>query len=188
MFNQAIAQDPFIKDGQIRAKAAISPGIVLNYPLKPVYIEGDLEYYLNEHVSVRGTGYYNVSDNDLFSMFKYNHSLFAGLSYHFTRERKFDPFVSFEPGFAFSKVEGINLENDKRLNSVDPLISGNAGINFYATKYFHLTAEARYIHGKHRSYYLNMPMNEFRFSFGLGFNIHVKKKRNTLTTEPQFKG
>jgi len=65
-------------------------------------------------------------------------------------------------------------ENQKSNATFNPLYSGLVGMNYYATKFFHLFISARYLSGKHLS---NAPeplrLDEFRFSFGLGFNVHV---------------
>lgn len=183
---QLSAQEPFVKRGILRAQATISPGRMTSLPVGSIYIHGDLEYYFDEKLSVRGDSYYFLGHTTTSAPFAYNHSTFSGIAYHFTSEKKFDPYISFEPGVAFSKVQLINIFNETK-GTIDPLISAGAGFNFYATKYFHLLGSIRYVHGKHLGNEWRMDLNEFRFSFGLGFNLRVKKYDQALKSDPQFR-
>jgi hypothetical protein len=63
-------------------------------------------------------------------------------------------------------------------SSVNPLISTAFGFNFYFQRWFHLFGEVRYISGKHLSDATTpLSLNELRFSFGLGWNINLIKKK-----------
>jgi len=63
--------------------------------------------------------------------------------------------------------------------AVNPLISGVIGFNLYATKFFHLFADARYVYGNHLSDSPPISLNEVRVSFGLGINLNVLSRKKS---------
>lgn len=181
----------FTKHGIVRAQATISPGYMTVLKSSPVYLHGDLEYFLEEQISVRGDSYFYLTDLDDSRPFEYNHSSFAGVLYHFKKERPFDLYLGIQPGASFANANRYRplglcasptADCDLRSEpSVDPLISALVGFNFFADKYFHLHMGARYIYGTHRSKGVSpISLQEIRFSFGLGFNLNAKKKKSTI--------
>ena len=116
-----------------------------------------------------------------FSLPAYHGSL-AGISYHFTEKKKFDPYAGLQTGIIFAEAKpDIELAVvypypiDRR--SIDPVVSLHVGFNYYATRYFHLFANLRYINGIRNAPDSFNDLNEIRFSFGLGFNLGVKKHK-----------
>lgn len=165
----------------LRAQATISPGLLLDWKIKNIYIHGNLEYYADETVSLRGDGYYFVSNLESRDYFKMHHSLFSGASYHIKTKNHFDPYMGIQPGVSITQAIYHMCPPDaaclavlpaqQSKPSINPLLSGVIGFNYYAQKIFHLFAEARYIHGTHLSDLGPLQLNEVRVSFGLGFNI-----------------
>ena len=106
--------------------------------------------------------------------------------------KQFDPYVGLQVGMALTQYGIIGDEtlidvnvnssealwlhsNKKTSTTLNPLISPNLGVNYYASKYFHMFLGLRYIHGKHYSEIQSKSLEEIRFEFGLGFNIQTKK-------------
>lgn len=170
----------YIHKHLLRAQSTISPGFLLQPRANNIYIHGNLEYYLDEKISLRGDGFYFVSAVSSLEYFKMNHSLFSGASYHFKTKSHFDPYLGIQPGLAITQAiynpcpEGavcILPVIAQEQPSVNPLLSGVIGFNYYAQRIFHIFGEARYVHGNNLSPQGSMKLNEVRFSFGLGFNI-----------------
>lgn len=168
--------------GLIRASSSFSTGVMPKSDLKNVYITGDLEYYLNNRVSVRSEAFLflNSLDNPGSPLLQ-NHQLFSGASYHFRPDKPLDVYIGFQPGIAYSQVSLVQLEPTDPAEStatLNPLVSGIVGVNYFATKFFHLFVNGRYVSGKHLS---NAPepmsLNEFRLQFGLGLNFGVLKDK-----------
>jgi hypothetical protein len=169
----------YVHKGLLRAQATLSDGAMLKAKRSNIYLHGNLEYYIDDRVSVRGDGYYFITELGDDDIIKMNHASFAGLSYHFKTKNHIDPYLGFQPGLSVSQViwdtcpEGmlcaIGSTIDKPVAS--PLISGVAGFNYYSQKLFHFFIEARYQHGKHLSEMGVLPLDELKFSFGLGWNI-----------------
>lgn len=168
----------FIKRGILRAQGTISPSYLLQQKASPIYLHTDLEYYFEEKFSIRSDTYYFLSYTSDNQPFDFNHSAFSGLVYHFTSEKHFDPFIGIQPGISYASrpVLMLAVYDGNPGRSFNPLYSAVAGFNFYANKYFHLLANARYIYGTHTAEGTSpSSLQELRFSFGLGWNLRVKK-------------
>ena len=175
----------YIRKGLIRSMATISAGEMTKENASTISIHGCLEYYVADNVSLRGGSYYSLKSGPL----EFNHSIFSGASYHFNTKNHFDPYLTIEPGIAISKrTDWSNAVFDmpvpyyysiKPKAEINPLISTALGFNFYFQRWFHLFGETRYISGKHISTdgASTLSLNELRFSFGLGFNLNLLKKR-----------
>ena len=164
----------------LRAQATISPGMLLESKARNIYIHGNLEYYADETISLRGDGYYFVSSFGNTNHFLMHHSLFSGASYHIKTKNHFDPYIGIQPGISITQAfyntcpDGAMCFAPPRLQdsySFNPLISGVIGFNYYAQQVFHIFGEARYVHGTHLSELGPLSLDEVRLSFGLGFNI-----------------
>ena len=172
----------YIRKGLIRSMGTISAGELLKENASTISIHGCLEYYVADNVSLRGDSYYSLKSGPL----EFNHSIFSGASYHFKTKNHFDSYFAFEPGIAISQEKDYSdhIFCDPGpcpyggKTSANPLMSYIIGFNFYFQKFFNLFGEARYISGKHLSDATTpLSLNELRFSFGLGFNINVLKKK-----------
>lgn len=173
----------FNKSGMLRATATFAVGKPFNVNTLHAYIKGELEYQMEERWSVRSEIYYMVGNTGGASnkYFDEYHSLFTGLSYHFTKKRQFDPYLGLQAGVLWSELT-TPLSTEEPLyeierTSVDPLISLHGGFNYYATNYFHLFMNVRYLYGVRTAPGSIRDLSELRFSFGLGFNINVKRKK-----------
>jgi len=168
----------YIHKGLLRAQATISPGFMFNEGVTNIYIHGDLEYYVEDNISVRGDSYYYLNTIDDKKPFMVNHSIFFGAVYHFPTASSLDPYIGIQPGIAYSKANTQLLiyEYSAKLYlnraTANPLISSVAGVNYYASKIFHLFMSVRYVSGKHLSDAPSpLSLNEVKISFGLGWNI-----------------
>ena len=164
----------------------ISPGTLLKESASTISLHGNIEYYIADNISVRGDSYYflQAKKQGTYYPFDFNHSTFAGASYHFKTKNHFDPYLYIEPGISLTRTSLIftddvgNIYYPKGVVTVNPLFSSGIGFNLYFERYFHVFWETRYIIGKYLS---DMPqpqsLNELRFSFGLGFNLSVFKPK-----------
>ena len=61
---------------------------------------------------------------------------------------------------------------------VSPAISVSTGFNFYVWRYIHFMANLKYVHAKHSTEWgTNYALDEFRISFGLGWNVNLMKRK-----------
>jgi hypothetical protein len=172
----------FIHKGILSAYLTLTPGHMLALKTNAVYLHGNMEYYFDNKISVRGDGFYYI-DSLGYNIFAFNHSLFFGPSYHFKTSNHFDPYLSIQPGIAYTKdilffgpsIIASSFAYAGRPASFNPLVSGTVGMNYYATRFFHLFLEGRFVQGKYRASDVPFSMNEVRLSFGLAFNLNTVK-------------
>ncbi len=190
IFNISFSQSEssrFTDKGLLRAQGNLSSGVMLKSPGTNIYIHGDLEYYLEPNISIRGESYYFLSTYNAAPAFKMNHSNFAGVMYHFTTNGKFDPYIGIQPGIALTQLaKPVLLDSDTLQwssytvsaysRNFSPLFSASAGFNYYAYKFFHLFVHVKYVTGKHLSDIHPESLNELKMTFGLGWNIWLIRK------------
>ncbi len=171
-----------IRKGLLRAQATISPAVMLNDGALNIYVQGDMDYFLSRKVSVRADAYYFIDtqgDGDL----RHNHGVFFGANYHFPLGR-LDPYVGLQPGASYVQAakympwgeNGHEVEVNST-GTIVPNISATAGLNFYLGRFVHFMTNIRYVHGKHATPWGNRPLDEFRFSFGVGWNVNTIKAK-----------
>jgi hypothetical protein len=179
-------KEPFIRRGLLRNEATFSTGSMFSQGVTNVYLQGGIEYYISDNVSIRGEGYYFVTSLGNFQPFAFHHSVMSGASYHFKTKNHFDPYFGLAPGISITAMNvptGIYCdpgpctgETMAGKTNIDPLATLHLGFNLYFQRWFHLFMETNYIYGRHFSDYPAESLSELRFSFGLGWNIFVLKK------------
>lgn len=159
-----------LRSGLLRSQGTFSFGKLPKIKETGIYLHGNLEYYLNSNLSLRGDVFYHLK-SDEFSIIKKNHQLFSGISYHIKLGRNLNPYIGVEPGVGLT--EAANYNYIKQSRSITFLYSSVIGFNYYAEDWFHIFVDARFLGGTHKAE-TEININEIRFSFGLGFNINTK--------------
>lgn len=180
---RSVAQDTndFQKDGMIRATATFAVGKPFAVNTLHAYLKGELEYQIQENWSIRGDVYVLVGQMGTNRIYKDYHSASAGASWHFTNRKAFDPYVGLQVGALWSEANvqpaaTVLLPYEPQKRAVDALISPHVGFNYYASNYFHLFVNLRYLYGQRLAANSSNNLSELRLSFGLGFNILAKKR------------
>lgn len=127
-------------------------------------------------IELRGDGFYFLNSTGDRPRFSMNHQLYAGAFYRFSK-KKFQPYTGFQPGIAYAQSSEYGTINSSTgdLNykkSINPVASVIGGFDLFGEKFFYLFLETRYILGKHKSDTYPVFLDEWRFSFGLGFYIN----------------
>jgi hypothetical protein len=172
-----------IRRGLLRAQMTISPGWTIADGNTNLYLQGDMEFYLQDRVSLKGDVSYFIDTQGKGNL-KHNHSLFFGTQYHFPIKR-FDPYIGLHPGISLIQMKNDNLgtpevpvEYSVSNFKASPVISVATGFNFYIWKYLHFMANLKYIHAKHPTEWgTNYGLDEFRISFGLGWNVNTIRRK-----------
>lgn len=129
---------------------------------------------VNGRIELRGDGFYYLNSQGDRPRFSMNHQLYAGAFYRFS-DKTFQPYLGFQPGIAYSQSSEYGVANESGeityQKTVNPVGSVAAGLDFFGEKFFFVFAETRYIFGKHTSNTYPIFLDEWRFSFGLGFHI-----------------
>ena len=167
--------------GLLRFQGNLAVGNPLNRGATNMYITGDIDYYLKGNISVNGGIFYFVNEYGGQAVFQQNHSLFAGFSYHFPTNNHLDAYVGVQPGVSLSQLnsESTLFIDDIAFSSfeatINPLFSVNAGMNFFANKYFNVFANVKYQRGKHFSDISAQSIEELKITLGLGYMLWGRK-------------
>ena len=161
--------------GLLRATGTISFGGMTKHEQTNIYLHGVTEYFASNQITARGDIYYYLKSGDK-QMLNLNHQLFAGASYHFNTSSNFVPYLGIQPGIGLTQANFVVVNGENNVEA-SPLISAVAGFNYYASSWFHLFIDGRYVSGKHLSNQKTISLNEVRLSFGLGFNLNVLKRK-----------
>jgi len=192
------AQEDTVKfryQSMLKGTATISPGSSNDPHVGPrtnIYINGDLEYFPEENASLRGEIFWMVGTQQKPALLKDNSTLLFGGLYH-THVNRLDLFIGLQPGVSLTKpadltfnyliISGSSTVNTTETISFNykvlPVISPIIGVTFYASDYFNFFLNMRYVKEKYFGYYAgqSLLLDEFRLSAGLGFQIHLKKKK-----------
>lgn len=173
-----------IRRGLLRAQMTIAPGWTIADGKTNMYLQGDMEFHLQDRVSLKGDVSYFI-DTQGSGNLKHNHSLFFGMQYHFPIKR-FDPYIGFHPGLSLIQLKNpdrgtpeLPVEFPVSTFKASPAISVAAGFNFYVWKYLHFMTNLKYVHATHPAEWgTNYALDELRISFGLGWNVNTIKQRN----------
>lgn len=180
------ADGQYIHKHLVRADASIVSGYMFSENISNVHVNGNLEYYMDNKVSIRGDANYLLGSNGLSNDsigLKDNVSVMLGAVFHMKTKGYFDPYFILQPGIAYTSSFRQNSSGDP-LNKknypgvITPLASAGLGFNYYFQRFAHLFLETRYIYGQHVS---NAPsplsIQEMRITFGLGFNLFIIKEK-----------
>lgn len=175
--------DDIIRKGLIKAQMTIAPGWTIGQKHTNIFLQGDLEYYITRKVSIKGDVHYFLATQNGSNML-HNHSLFFGANYHFPIKR-FDPYLGLHPGASVIQIRNpieqdpeFELAYSESTLKVAPAVSAVAGFNYYVWKFLHFTGKVTYVHANHPTEWgTNYALNEFRLSFGLGWNVNAIAQR-----------
>ncbi len=170
------ADEPsIIRKGLLRTQITIAPAIFFKSKQSFFYLHGNFEGYVSKKISIAGETYFSLGNvSSAKPTFKFNHNIFFGASYHFTKKNN-DFYLGLQPGISITKLvtSSDNLQHTK--TGINPVVAAVIGYNYYVNKYFHFFLQSRFIAGQHL-YDVRKDLSEFRFSSGLGFNINAIKK------------
>ncbi len=187
----AVAQteSEFVKKHLLRTQGNISIGYMLKQKMAPAYIGGDFDFFLSEKVSWYGEGSFFVTNTTEETSYKikHNHAILTGFNIHFTDKKRFDPYIGINPGIMISQFGPVGDVNIALYNppftqntrvGVSPVFSAAVGVNYYIGSIFNFFVRARYIQGQFFANSMErIPLSEFRFSAGLGWNWSFFQKK-----------
>lgn len=186
----AHAQDEssFNKKYLLRTQGNLSLGYMVKQKVVPSYIGGDFDFYFDERVSFYGEGSFFVTQTSdpVGYKIKHNHAILSGVNIHLVQGKRFDPYIGINPGIMISQfgpVGDVNLTvynppfTQNTRVGVSPVFSVATGINYYVGSIFNFFVRVRYIQGQYFGTSMErIPLSEFRFSAGLGWNWNFIQK------------
>jgi len=177
-------QSTYFTPGLLRASATIAPTRFYNQQTTVGFINGFVEYVLEDRISVRGEGNFRAPDGKLLFTTEPNSfprnftSLYAGFGYHFGKKNwKLD--LHAEPGVVVAEMaqEPYATIPTNYQWSVSPSYMLKLGTSFYFSKFCHFFAEFNYASGWIRRTPMNsVSTDQYGVSAGLGFHLLTNKK------------
>ncbi len=184
-----VSQD-FNRHGILSAQATIAPGFYLVDGLSDITVHGDLEYFVNDRISVRGDGYYMVDYLGDAGVMDERMTLYSGFSYYLTEGKALSPFVGVAPGVGIATGDELYFQQNQiqyvsGKAGVFPLISTVVGCYYFAGNWFHIFGQARFSAGTYATEYSAHKAGQLQLSFGLGFNLNTRKSRTRYPTRQE---
>ncbi|MGZ4035206.1 MAG: hypothetical protein ACXVPU_09010 [Bacteroidia bacterium] len=179
----------FIHKHLVRTDASIVAGYMFKSDLSNVHIDGNLEYYLDNKVSIRGSASYMMGSSGLTkdSMGLHDfHSIYLGAVFHIPTKGYFDPYFILQPGIGYTssfKATYKSTPSDYTKTAtypgvLSPIATAGFGFNYYFQHFAHLFMETRYVYGNHLSEAPHpISLQELRITFGLGFDLFIIKEK-----------
>src|SRR5688500_4741322 len=96
VFTMCAQEKEFKTKGMLKATSTISPGFMLGQTRTNIYLAGELEYFIEEKVSVRGDGFWYLGSQQNPDLLRQNSSVYWGAAYHIKKKRT-DFFVGLQP-------------------------------------------------------------------------------------------
>lgn len=159
----------YASTGLIRASATFAPAYQFRQQSLVYYINGNADYFFQDWVSLKTDLYFLNSQPNAVVPFQYNNQILFGTALHYNYGH-LDSYFSVQTGIAIVKLR--DQLSTVYVNTAEPIISTGLGLNFYAAKYFHIYAEANFVHGNYHGLPEgNQPLDEVRIKAGLGFNF-----------------
>lgn len=178
----------FIRKSLLRADASIVAGYLFSENISNVHINGGVEYYFDNVISVRGSASTLLGSSGLTSDsmgLKDFHSIYLGPVFHIQTKGHFDPYIVVQPGLSYTssyrKIKTSSPDISDKINYdgvLSPLATVGLGFNYYFERFVHVFAEGRYVYGRHLSQAPSpISLQELRITFGLGFNLFASKQK-----------
>lgn len=182
-------EEVYFNPGLLRASATIAPSRMLENKASSIYLDGFLEYLVDNKYSLRGDIYQFIDARYDANSIRpdYMSRLFFGTSRYFGK-RNWQSYIGLQTGLTYTYIKDNTVSYSH--SNFSPSYSVKIGTTFYIWKYFHFFADVSYINSNLRAL-RNGPvrMDEIIFSAGLGFQFNTKKKHRTyrIPGTPSFK-
>lgn len=174
----------YFQPSLLRASATIAPTRFYGQNTTVAFINGFVEYILEDKISVRGEGFVMVPNTPLVmtstpEVFPRNcNSWYAGFGYHIGKKNWKMDFHA-EPGILAAELAKNYNQNNVPYSyqwSVNPSYLIKIGTSYYFSKVCHFFAELNYSDAwARKTPYTSLSMKQYGISAGLGFHLVTKK-------------
>lgn len=138
------------RKGCFRGQGNLGVGYLFKQKHIAGYLNGEMELFLDNSFSFTGSLSYSfltLKKNQ--TGIQKNHAVYAGANYHFLKPGKIDPYIGLTPGIGMVKVAYLNGEQIQSTPySIVPLISAQAGFNFYICSFLNFFVKVQGISGQ----------------------------------------
>lgn len=167
--------------GLFVSQTIISPGYFFYKGLLNSYFHPALEYFFEDKVSIRTDAFYFLTTQGDEKPLRMNHQMLLGAFYHF-QKKSGSICIGWQPGAAYVTQTPYTYNDsliEKPKLKVAPIMTFTLGADYFFWKYLNFFTAINFVHGTHIANFGNsFPLDELRFSAGLGWNLRFIKKRN----------
>lgn len=175
----------FYQPALLRASATIAPTRFYHQNTTVAFINGFLEYVIEDKISVRGEGMVMAPNGKLLftnepERFPRNYTgLYAGFGYHFGKNNwKFNLYA--QPGVGIAEVaqDPYFIVPIQYQWNVCPTYMLKAGTAYYFSKFCHFYLELNFGDGwARKTPWSSISLAQYGISAGLGFHVLTNKKQ-----------
>jgi hypothetical protein len=167
----------FTSNRPIKFNLALNQGFMLQHKNTDLYISGNLEYFPEKNISIRGDCFWYIDSRQKNPVLKQNAIILFGALVHMPKGRS-DFYAGLQPGVSYTlpnNPDNIDVTLPARLM---PVLSVSAGYTLYFSKFANFFLAANYMISRYRgSHSGSIKLDEIMISGGLGFHINTKKKK-----------
>ena len=170
-------QKPDFTSGKpIKFNLALNQGFMLQHKNTDLYISGNLEYFPEKNISIRGDCFWYIDSRQKTPVLKQNLIVLFGALVHLPMGRS-DIYAGLQPGVSYTRPNNTSDDYSGLPSRLMPVISISAGYTLYFSKFADFFLAANYMISRYRgSSSGSIKLDEIMISGGLGFHINTKKK------------
>lgn len=173
----------FADGGLLKANLALMQGLMIQHPVKNVYLGGNLEYFTGSHLSLRGDCLWYL-DSRKTPAFEQNGVVLFGPVLHYPVRRS-DFYGGLQPGFSLSTPVAFKIAETGASERITyparflPALSITGGYTFYFSRFCDFYLGVNYLVSRYRGADGGSIRNdEFMVSAGLGFHLFVTRQHS----------
>ena len=170
-------QKPDFTSGKtLKGNAALNQGFMLQHKNTDLYISGNLEYFPEKHVSVRGDCFWYIDSRQKQPMLNQNAIILFGALLHLPKGRS-DFYAGIQPGMSLTKPNFYQLPDVNLPLRMMPVFDISAGYTLYFSRFCNFFLAANYMISRYRGAPGgSIKLDEIMISGGLGFHFNTKKR------------
>ncbi len=166
----------FTSNKPIKFNLALNQGFMLQHKNTNLYVSGNLEYFPEKIISVRGDCFWYIDSRQKNPVLKQNAIVLFGALIHLPKGRS-DFYAGLQPGISFTKPNNPGNADVVLPGRLMPVLSISAGYTLFFSKYADFFIAANYMISRYRgSPSGSIKLDEIMISGGLGFHINTKRK------------
>lgn len=173
------------RKGCVRAQGNLAGGYLFQQKQGAAYLTGDIDLFVDNRASVTGAIWGSFATTGKHQVgIRANHAVLFGMSYHFLKKGRFDPYIGFTPGIGMVQA---NYQNGDVITTskfgFTPLLSASLGCNYYIGWIFNFFVKVQGVSGQLLT---DVPkpvrVDELKVTAGLGWNLRLWKPKQKAVT------
>ncbi len=168
-------QNNILTSGLLKANLSFTQSFMLQQPNQNVYLNGYLEFFSSNNISIRGDAFWYIDSRQNNPIFNQNYLIQFGAIYHKQRTIN-DFYIGLQPGFSLTMPYTSENQQDKNVLRLMPNLNILAGYTLFFSKYCNFNFGINYIISRYRGTKNgSLKLDELMITGGLGFHLKIRK-------------